>query len=227
MPRYMDHLASQQFFLKRAFRLGFFMVAGLGLSGCVTMLDPYGHSSVSVGVGYRGGDYYDPYYGWYDDFYYPGNGYYIYDRRGHRHRWNDRHRRYWLERRSGVREIRENWAGYTRGGDGYYSDQRREARRDRREIRRERREERRDRRTGRDSGFADDSTRRAAVGTVRERRQLRREDRRQVRQERGSDATSESPVAQPQTSPPVRAKRPESRVVERQVRPAHRGKQDD
>ena len=30
-----------------------------------------------------------PSYGWNDDFYYPGTGYYVYSRDGSRHRWTD------------------------------------------------------------------------------------------------------------------------------------------
>ena len=75
----------------------------LGLSACTT---PYGYSGVSVGVGNGGyggygydgygyggyggygypgyGDYggygYPSYWGWYDNYYYPGTGYYVYRR---------------------------------------------------------------------------------------------------------------------------------------------------
>src|SRR5688500_13867862 len=74
------------------------VAAAIGLSACAT---PYGYGGVSVGSGYGYGygggynDYYDPYYsygyndprysrssyyGWNDGFYYPGTGYYVYDR---------------------------------------------------------------------------------------------------------------------------------------------------
>ncbi len=92
--------------------------AAFALSGCVT--DGYGYGGVDVGYGsgYGGGygnGYYggDPYWGWNDDFYYPGAGYYIYDRGGSRHRWNDSQRAYW-EGRRGNRPGRENWSGYGR-----------------------------------------------------------------------------------------------------------------
>ena len=91
---------------------GLAIAASLGLSACMS---PYGYSSVGVGVdsgGYYGdygyGGYGYPYggygygypsYGWYDDFYYPGSGYYVYSRDGHRHRWSDAQRRYWESRR--------------------------------------------------------------------------------------------------------------------------------
>jgi hypothetical protein len=77
----------------------------------------YGYSRVGVGVGYAA-----PYYGWYDGFYYPGNGYYVYDRHGTRHRWRDSDRRHWEGRGHGGG--RDNWSGYhhrrddRRGGHG-------------------------------------------------------------------------------------------------------------
>jgi len=93
---------------------GLVIAASLGLSACMS---PYGYSGVGVGVGVGNGGYYGDYgyggygypyssygygypsYGWYDDFYYPGNGYYVYSRDGHRHRWTDAQRRYWESRR--------------------------------------------------------------------------------------------------------------------------------
>ena len=94
---------------------GLVIAASLGLSACMS---PYGYSSVGVGVGSGGyyGDYgyggypYGSYgygypsYGWYDDFYYPGSGYYVYSRDGHRHRWSDAQRRYWESRRDRHRD---------------------------------------------------------------------------------------------------------------------------
>lgn len=120
-------------------------LAALGLAGCSTYDSRgYGSSRVSVGVGSS-----YPYYGWYDGYYYPGTGYYIYDRRGARMRWNDRHRRYWESRRprSGYRE---NWSGYRREWRQDRRDDAREWRRDRREDRRDWQRDRRDnRREGR------------------------------------------------------------------------------
>ena len=95
---------------------GLAVAATLGLSACMS---PYGYSGVGVGIGSGGyyGDYgyggygypyggygsygygYPAYGGWYDDFYYPGTGYYVYSRDGHRHRWTDAQRRYWESRR--------------------------------------------------------------------------------------------------------------------------------
>lgn len=120
------------------------LAAAAGLAGCT-----YGGYDSGFSIGYGTG-YYDDgyygysgapaYYGWYDDYYYPGAGYYVYDRGGQRYRWNDRQRHYWqsrAERREDRREVRENWAGY-----------RQEQRRDDRQFRAERRENRQDLRSG-------------------------------------------------------------------------------
>lgn len=100
---------------KKLAGIGLAIASSLMLAGCYD--DGYGYSGVSVGYGSGGYYGYDDYaygapgyYGWYDNFYYPGSGYYIYDRGGKRHRWNDRQRRYWEGRR-------EAWRGH-RGGDG-------------------------------------------------------------------------------------------------------------
>lgn len=93
------------------------LIAASASLGACSSSDGYGRSVVSVG--YSTGGYYpyaarfdrSGYYGWYDGFYYPGTGYYIYDRAGSRHRWNDSHRRYWEARRGG-RSVRDNWSGY-------------------------------------------------------------------------------------------------------------------
>ena len=145
--------------------------ASLGLGACSTYDDGrYGYSRVSVGLNYG-----SPYYGWYDGFYYPGTGYYIYDRRGYRQRWSNRYRDYWVARRPGGRRYVDNWAGYDgphryRGQPGYrdqrayrddrryrddrdarYRDERRtQSREDRRWRDRDDRRSSRDRRGGRD-----------------------------------------------------------------------------
>jgi hypothetical protein len=120
------------------------VAAAVGLSACTT---GYGYNGVSVGVssgyydpyysgyGYGGYGYgyprygygygygINPYWGWYDGFYYPGTGFYIYDRYRRKHRWSDHHRRYWTDRRErAVRSstttqpvvIRENWGDFSR-----------------------------------------------------------------------------------------------------------------
>ena len=79
------------------------LASALLLGGCA--YDDYGYGGMSVGYG---SPYYDDYaygpygyspYGWYDGYYYPGSGYWMYDRRGDRHRWSDRQRDYWERRR--------------------------------------------------------------------------------------------------------------------------------
>ena len=58
------------------------LAAATTLTGCTT-LGGYGGVSVGYGGGYYDDGYYDngyygdPYYGWYDDYYYPGTGYYV------------------------------------------------------------------------------------------------------------------------------------------------------
>ncbi|MGY4397807.1 hypothetical protein ACVWZA_003004 [Sphingomonas sp. UYAg733] len=103
------------------------LAATIGLGGCT---DGYGYNGVSLGYG--SGDYYDASYydggygygggygggyGWYGDYYYPGTGYYIYDRNRRAHRWNDGQRRYWEGRRDhhwDGRNRRDNWQGFNR-----------------------------------------------------------------------------------------------------------------
>lgn len=102
-------------------------IAATTLGGCV--YDDYGYGGVNVGYGVA-----DPYYGynagygglggWYNDFYYPGTGVYVIDRRGGRHRWNDDQRRYWENR---GRQNRPGWGGR---GDGRPDRGRWEGRRD-------------------------------------------------------------------------------------------------
>lgn len=94
-------------------------VAALALGGCAYD-DGYGYGGVQVGYGSGGyygyDDYYGysgyPGYGWYDGFYYPGSGYWVYDRGGRRHRWSDRQRRHWDGRHwEGRRDHAGKWHG--------------------------------------------------------------------------------------------------------------------
>lgn len=102
----------------------------LGLSACA---DGYGYGGgyggVNVGYAnaawdpYYGGYAGNPYWGWNDNFYYPGTGYYVFDRSNRRYRWNAQQRGYWQGRaqgwRSARREIRPMWRDYgVRGGPG-------------------------------------------------------------------------------------------------------------
>ncbi|MET4895574.1 hypothetical protein RN629_00200 [Sphingomonadaceae bacterium jetA1] len=105
------------------------LLAGvLALGGCT---DGYGYSGVSVGAGsggygpgyygggpYGGYDYAPSYYGWYNDFYYPGTGVYVYDRYRRPYRWDDGQRAYWQGRRDAWRggPIRDQWHGWGRQG---------------------------------------------------------------------------------------------------------------
>lgn len=141
------------------------IAASAALAGCAYD-DGYGYGGVSVGYGTGGwydpwyyDDYYPRYYGWYDGFYYPGAGYYVYDRKGHRHRWSDGHRRHWEGRRHAWRGNddgpRENWRGYRRdlqagdlanpgradGRPAWRGEDRRDFRRDRGDARRDLRAE--------------------------------------------------------------------------------------
>jgi hypothetical protein len=63
--------------------------AALAAAGCATDgYGGYGYTDLSYGSDY----------GWYDDYYYPGSGYYVYERSGKRHRWSDSQRRHWQSR---------------------------------------------------------------------------------------------------------------------------------
>ena len=105
--------------------VGLALAAGLGTTACT---DGYGSGGVSVGYNsgdwdpYYGGFSADPYWGWNGDFYYPGTGYYVYDRQNRRHRWNDSQRGYWQGRTQAWhgRQVRPMWRDYgvTRGGGG-------------------------------------------------------------------------------------------------------------
>lgn len=99
---------------KRFLSIGILAVAALGLGACVDQYaygrapgyyddvgyysqydrfygDPYGFRNVPVGFLGAG-------FGWYDNFYYPGVGSYVYDRRGFRRGWNQQQRAYWQPR---------------------------------------------------------------------------------------------------------------------------------
>ncbi len=109
------------------------LLGGIVLAGALALLSgcyDYGYGGVSAGYGvggvyddgFYGNNLYGPGYGagggygWYDNFYYPGTGVYVFDRGGGRHRWNDRQRSYWSARRGDGR----GWAGGRPGvrGDG-------------------------------------------------------------------------------------------------------------
>lgn len=102
--------------------------AGIAVSGC----------TYDMGLGYASDGYYDDYYdcdpyggydsyyscdyghgfynigyggGWYDNYWYPGYGFYLFDRYGSRYPMRDNHRRYWGEQR-------HRWYREHRGRDG-------------------------------------------------------------------------------------------------------------
>jgi hypothetical protein len=174
-------------------RLGLIVAATLGVSACA---EGYGYSGVNVGYasaygdpyyddGYYGGGYYGagyggfgaPYYGWYNDFYYPGTGIYVYDRYRRPFRWNDNQRRYWEGRRGGYRneQIRDNWGDF-----------RRDVRRERRDYRGDLRDNRQAYRNGTINQEQFRQGRRDARQEFRnDVRQERRELRRENRQDRG------------------------------------------
>ena len=80
----------------------------------------YGYPYGSSGYGYPYG-YGSSYYGWNNGYYYPGTGYYVYDRNRRPHRWTDAQRRYWERQRGvatssgGVSRVIENWADFQNG----------------------------------------------------------------------------------------------------------------
>lgn len=113
---------------KALLRIAALATAGVALSGCTYDL---GLGYASDGYGYGGGSGYydcdpyspfDNYYdcdngygfsnigyggGWYDNYWYPGYGLFLFDNGGRRYAMRDNHRRYWGERRhSWYRENR-------------------------------------------------------------------------------------------------------------------------
>ena len=100
------------------------LAAGVGLGGCASY-SPFGYGN-GVSIGYGNNGYYDPYYsrygsryagyspyGWYDGFYYPGAGYYVYDQYRNPYYWNDYQRRYWTVRQKDP-SVREVWTDFVR-----------------------------------------------------------------------------------------------------------------
>lgn len=98
----------------------------------------YGYGFANIGYGG----------GWYDQYYYPGYGIYVFDRGGHRHAMRNHHRRYWAAQRAryGGHQSRDGRyerhdRRYDRRGDardqrrGDYRDQRRGDYRDQRGAR--------------------------------------------------------------------------------------------
>ena len=68
---------------------------------------PYGYGGYGSPYGYGGYGGYSPYYGWHDGYYYPGTGYYVYDR--------DRRRRQMTEARAPPLDAARRRSGRCRG----------------------------------------------------------------------------------------------------------------
>ena len=118
------------------------MVAGAGLSGCVYDLGLGFASDGYYDDGYGCDPYgrYDAYYdcdygqgfsnigfggGWYDNYYYPGYGIFLFDNVGRRYPMRDQYRRYWSEKRHNwYREHRgdRRQGGRYDGRPGRYND---------------------------------------------------------------------------------------------------------
>ena len=147
----------------RARFLTLIAAAGLSLGGCAYGSlgvgagygDPYGYGGYGYGAGYGYGSpyygygygspfgygygpyggYYGSPFGWYNGYYYPGTGYYVYDRDRNRRVMTDAERAHWREvmgRLAGSRTTattksvnvapRENWSGFNRGPQTRSSD---------------------------------------------------------------------------------------------------------
>ncbi|MCO4090774.1 MAG: hypothetical protein HEQ34_02325 [Sphingorhabdus sp.] len=116
------------FNLKAIVKIAALASASVALSGCV----------YDLGLGYASDGYYDDEYGcdpysdydryydcdlgygfnnigygggWYDNYYYPGYGFFLFDNIGRRYPMRDQHRRYWGEKR-------HNWYRENRGRNG-------------------------------------------------------------------------------------------------------------
>lgn len=110
-------------------QFAFILVSGMSLGGCATYGDGYGFGygshryggygysgygpSISIGIGTGN------YYGWNGGYYYPGTGYYVYDRYRRPYRWNGYQQRYWTDRQNYWRHhhrrgLRSNWSYFPR-----------------------------------------------------------------------------------------------------------------
>ena len=118
------------------------LAASASLSACTSYGSPYGGSSIGVGVGVGSGygygspygygygghygyspAYYNygghPYFGWYDGFYYPGAGYWVYDPWGRQFRITPRQSQYWGDMMRKFRERRGETAAATANFSGF------------------------------------------------------------------------------------------------------------
>jgi hypothetical protein len=125
---------------------------------------PYGYSSYGSYGGYGGYGYGSPYgygmygsgygygygspYGWYDNYYYPGTGYYVYDSYRQPHVMTTTQRQYWVSRTPALRttttrtNVRPNWSGFNRSTASAQRQSRQTARQERQQTREDRRQNR-------------------------------------------------------------------------------------
>ena len=127
---------------KTFLKIAVLATASLGLSGCYeTFGASYGYDTAYDSYGCDPYDPYDSYYncdyrygfnnigyggGWWDNYYYPGYGFYIFDRGGQRYQMRNHHHQYWGQRghawaREHGHRGRENGYGHNgkRGDDGH------------------------------------------------------------------------------------------------------------
>ena len=108
---------------------------------------PYGYGGYGYGgygYGGYGYGYGSPYYGWYDNMYYPGTGYYVYDVNRRPYAMSTTQRQYWSTRSPALRttsantrtRVQPNWSAFSRH---------QAAREDRAAAREQRQQDRRDR----------------------------------------------------------------------------------
>jgi hypothetical protein len=158
----------------------------------------YGYGFANIGFGG----------GWYDQYYYPGYGIYVFDRGGRRHAMRDRHRHYWARQRAayGGHHARDR-------------DHHRGQRADRRDWRKGDRDRSRDSRRGnyRDHSYRDNPRTRSGTRATRPDNIGRatpsrnRADRTSQSNRRPTRAI-EQPQARPQPAArPAQASRPPSR----------------
>lgn len=230
-----------QFSFKKLLRPAMLGGAIMGLSACAYGGGSYGDGYVN-GAGYDCDPYaaFDDYYacdngygyanigfggGWYDSFYYPGYGTYIFDRGGSRYAMQRHHRRHWARQRAefGSRHGRRGWTRGDRRRDLTPEQRAERAERQRNltpEQRAERRAERRDRRAsdgGRTSGAR---TGRAGLRDGAVRGQRRGEARQNRRASGQGNAVRSERRAQPAvTQQRSQQARPASRPAPR-ARPA-------
>jgi hypothetical protein len=98
---------------------------------------PYGYGSYGYG---------SPYYGWYDNYYYPGTGYYVYDSYRRPYAMSTSQRQYWSQRSPALAtttttrtRVQPNWGAFTRKSSAerqQVRDERQQTREDRRSSRR-------------------------------------------------------------------------------------------